>query len=98
MLRESKQKYCRKRGTHLVSRNVDDPMDRKQERGDKGGETITLVGSHAQRENSINKQRDTNDRKHHRWPPEFRPKPNPVAFRRKGPRGARRSPTKNCKD
>src|SRR5204862_5216564 len=89
---------CPKRCTHQVSRNIDDPMDRKQERGDKRGETITLVGPHSQRENSINKQRDTNDRKHHSWPPEFRPKPKPVAFRMQGALVATRTATKNCKD
>ena len=37
-------------------------MDREQERGDKRGETITLVGSYSQRENSTNNERYTNDR------------------------------------
>src|SRR6266700_4053163 len=73
-------------------------MDRKQKRGDKGGETITLVGSHSQWENSTNKQRDTEDREHHRRPTEFRPKPKPVAFRMQGSRAAERSVTKNCKN
>jgi len=56
-------------------------MNRKQERGDKRGETIALVGSLSQRENSTDKQRDTEDREHHPRPTEFRPKPKPVAFR-----------------
>src|SRR6266699_1980705 len=73
-------------------------MDREQERGDKRGEAITLVGSLSQRENSTNKQRDTDDREHHRQPTEFRPKPKPVAFRMQGSPIAERSVTKNCKD
>src|SRR4029453_8240013 len=73
-------------------------MEREQERGDKGGETITLVGSFSQRENSADKQRDTDDREHHRRPPEFSPKPKPVAFRMQGWRVAKRSVTKNCRD
>src|SRR6266516_721940 len=73
-------------------------MDREQERGDKRGETITLVGSSSQRDNSTNKQRDTQDREHHRRPTEFRPKPKPVAFRMQGSRVAERSVTKNCKN
>ena len=43
-------------------------MDREQERGDKRGETITLVGSYSQPENSTIKERYTNDRKYHRRP------------------------------
>ena len=74
MQREPKQKYCRKRRTHLVPGNIDNSIDRKQERGDKRGETITLVGSYSQRENSTNKERYTNDREYHRWPTEFRQK------------------------
>src|SRR6266576_1801001 len=73
-------------------------MDREQERGDKRGEAITLVGSLSQRENSTNKQRDTDDREHHRQPTEFRPKPKPVAFRMQGSPVAERSVTKNCKN
>ena len=61
------------------------------------GETITLVGSHSQRENSTNKQGDADDREHHRGPTEFRPKPKPVTFRMQGSRVAERSVTKNCK-
>src|SRR6266513_1226663 len=73
-------------------------MEREQERSDKGGETITLVGSLSQRENSTNKQGDTDDREQHRRPPEFRPKPKPVAFRIQGSRVAERRVMKNCKD
>src|SRR5438094_4877399 len=73
-------------------------MEREQKRGDKGGETITLVGSLLQRENSTNKQGDTDDREHHRRPTKFRPKPKPVAFRMQGSRAADRSVTKNCKN
>src|SRR6266700_693419 len=73
-------------------------MDREQERSDKSGETITLVGSLSQRENSANKQGDTGDREHHCQPTEFRPKPKPVAFRMQGSRVAERSVMKNCKD
>src|SRR5678815_2164518 len=73
-------------------------MDREQQRSDKRGETITLVGSFSQRENAADKQRDTDDREHHRRPTEFRPKPKPVAFRMQGSRVAKRSVTKNCKD
>src|SRR6266480_3744402 len=73
-------------------------MDREQEHGDKRGETITLVGSHSQRENSTNKERDTNDREHHRWPPEFHPKPKPVVFWLQRSLVAKRSATKNSKD
>src|SRR5205823_14003993 len=73
-------------------------MDREQERSDKRGETITLVGSLSQRENSANKQGDTDDREHHRRPTEDRPKPKPVAFRMQGSRVAERSSTKNYKD
>src|SRR6266536_222033 len=73
-------------------------MEREQERGDKGAETIPLVGSLSQRENSTNKQGDTADREQHRRPPEFRPKPKPVAFRMQGSRAAERRVMKNCKD
>jgi hypothetical protein len=73
-------------------------MDREQERGDKRGETVTLVGSYSQRENSTNKERYTNDREYHRRPTEFRPKPKPIAFRMSGWPVAERSVTKNCKD
>src|SRR5436309_9631483 len=73
-------------------------MECEQERGDKGGETIPLVGSLSQRENSTNKQGDTDDREQHRRPPEFSPKPKPVAFRMQGSRAAEGSVTKNCKD
>src|SRR6266700_4872771 len=73
-------------------------MDREQERSDKSGETITLVGSLSQRENSTNKQGDTDDREHHCRPTEFRPKPKPVAFRMQGSRVAERRVTKNCKN
>ena len=73
-------------------------MEREQKRGDKGGETITLVGSLLQWENSTNEQGDTDDREHHRRPTEFRPKPKPVAFRMQGSPIAERSVTKNCKD
>src|SRR5437773_1311738 len=73
-------------------------MEREQERGDKRGETITLVGSLSQRENSTNKQRDTGDRQHHRRPTKFSPKPKPVAFRIQRSRAAKRSVTENCKD
>src|SRR4030095_6508604 len=73
-------------------------MEREQERGDKGGETITLVGSLPQRENSTSKQHDTENCEHDRWPPEFSPKPKPVALRRQGWPVVERSVTKNCRD
>src|SRR4029450_6106748 len=73
-------------------------MDCEQERRDKRGETIPLVGSHSQWENSTNKHRDSNDREHHRWPPEFNPNPKPVAFRMQGSRVAEGRVAKNCKD
>src|SRR6266481_2632665 len=74
-------------------------MDREQEQGDKRGKTITLVGgSYSQRENSINKERYTNDREQHRRPTEFRPNPKPIAFRMSGWPVAERRVTKNCKD
>src|SRR5882724_3474121 len=95
---EPKQKYCRKRRTHLVPGNIDKSIDRKQDRSDKRGETITLVGSRSQRENSTSKQRNTDDDQHHGWPAEFSPKPKPVAFRMQGSRVAQGSVTKNCKD
>src|SRR6266550_4933429 len=73
-------------------------MDCEQQRRDERGETIPLVGSHSQWENSTNKHRNTNDRERQRWPPEFGPKPKPVAFRMQGSRAAERSVAKNCKD
>jgi hypothetical protein len=81
-----------------VPGNIDNSIDRKQERSDKRRETITLVGSRSQRENSTGKQRDTDDDKHHGWPPEFSPKPKPVTFRMEGSRADEGSVTKNCKD
>src|SRR4051794_8061893 len=98
MHREPKQKYCRKRRTHLMPGNIDNSIDRKQERSDKRGETITLVGSRSQWESSTNKQRNTDDDKDQGWPAELSPKPKPVAFGMKGSRAAERSVTKNCKD
>src|SRR6266481_1531781 len=95
---EPKQKYCRKRRTHLVPGNIDNSIDRKQERSDKRGETIALVGSRSQWENSTGKQFDTGDDKQHGWPPDFSPKPKPIAFRMQGSRVAEGSVTKNCKD
>src|SRR5947207_14025432 len=73
-------------------------MDREQERSDKRGETITLVGSLSQRENSANKQGNTDDREHDRRPTEVSPKPKPVAFRMQGSRVAGRRITKNCEE
>src|SRR4029450_8665736 len=73
-------------------------MDREQKCGDKCGQTVTLVGSRSQRENSTNKQGDTDNRKHNRGPTEFRPKPKPVAFRMQRSRTTERRITKNCKN
>ena len=78
--------------------NIDNSIDCKKEDCYERGETITLVGSRSQWESSTNKQRDTADDKHHAWPPEFSPKPKPVAFRMQGWCAAEGSVTKNCKD
>src|SRR5882762_11213870 len=95
---EPKQKYCRKRRTHLVPGNIDNSIDRKQEDSYKRGKTITLVGSRSQRESSTRKQHNSDDPKHQGWPPEFSPKPKPVACRMQGSPAAEESATNNCKD
>src|SRR6266404_3944959 len=81
MEREAEQECCRKHCSDPMPRNVDQSMERKEERGDERGKPVALIGSLPQRKHFPDNEDKSDDNKNYRDPTQFGPSPQPIAFR-----------------
>src|SRR3989442_15298806 len=63
-----------------MSGNIDQAVKGEEDCGDEGGESITLIGSFAQRKNFSENQNESDDDENNGDPAELGPKPEPIAF------------------
>src|SRR4029077_17698183 len=98
MEREPKQKHSGESAPDSVSRNIDNSMNREQERGNERSEAIALIRSFLEGKNSAEDNHNPSKREHNRRPAQLCPKPKPVAFRMQGAPVADRRFAKKCKD
>src|SRR5229473_2382332 len=63
-----------------MPRNVNQPMQREQDRGDKRGEAITLIGSFPQRKYFPNNKDEAGDHENNSNPAKLSPQPQPIAL------------------
>src|SRR3982074_2823366 len=80
MKRKAEQEHSGKHCADAMTGNVDQAVERKKNRGDKGCEPITLVRSFAQRKNFPENQNESDDDQNDCDPTKLGPEPEPIAF------------------
>ena len=81
-----------------MPRNINEPMEREQDRSDECSEPITLICSFPQRKDLPDDEYESNEDKNDGDPTKLGPQPEPIALGMNRAAVAVRSGPKNCKD